>query len=202
MREDGAVPTELSAATDADSLARTSTERAALERLREVVGDRGGAMERHGLRCFLIAERLAGLRGAAIDREALFVAALLHDIGLYEEASSGGVYVSDGMEFAAAFLAGQGGWSTERARVCLDAIERHHELRPQWAAGVEVEVLRRADLADLSRGAIAHGAGRRWLSELWAAVPREGTYKEIGRMVLKAARERPATLPRIFLRGR
>jgi hypothetical protein len=32
-------------------------------------------------------------------------------------------------------------------------------------------------------------------------VPRDGTYREIGAMVLKAARERPATLPRIFLRG-
>ena len=195
------MPTDLRDAADADSLARTATERDALARLREVVGERGGAMERHGLRCFLIGERLAARRGAEIDREVLFVAALFHDIGLYEQASSGGVYVSDGMEFAASFLAGREGWSVGRTRVCLDAIERHHELRPQWQAGVEVEVMRRADLTDLSRGLISHGAGREWLSQLWAAVPRDGTYREIGAMVLKAARERPATLPRIFLRG-
>lgn len=187
---------------DADSLARTGAEVEALARLREVAGERDGPMERHCVRCFLIAERIGRLRGESLDREVLFVAAILHDIGLYDGASSGGVYTSDGREFAAALLAGREGWGAERTRVCLDAIERHHELRSQWRAGVEVELIRRADLVDVSGGVVAHGAGRGWLRGLFRAVPRDGTYSEIGRLVVKAARERPATLPGVFVRGR
>lgn len=185
----------------ADDIVETELERETLARLREIVGGEDGAMERHGLRCALICKRLATGRGVDTDDELLYVAGLLHDIGLYEGASHGGVYVSDGREFAADFLSGRDGWDEQRTRLCLDAIERHHELRSQWDAGAEVELLRRADLVELSRGLIPFGAGRAWLRELWAAVPRDGTYREIGRMVVKAARERPTTLPRIFIRG-
>jgi hypothetical protein len=193
---------DLSARVLADDLVETATEREALRRLREITGDEDGGMERHGLRCHLIGERLARRRGIGIDRELSLVAGLVHDIGLYDDASRGGVYVSDGREWARGFLTGREGWGRERVELCLDAIERHHELRSQWQAGAEVELLRRADLADLSRGLIGFGAGRGWYSDLWRAVPRDGTYAEIGKMVLKAARERPASLPRIFIRGR
>ncbi len=142
-------------------------------------------MERHGLRCYLICLRLASLRGAEVDRELLLVAALLHDIGLYDGASEGGVYVSDGAVYAERLLAGREAWPAERVRRCLDAIERHHELRSQWAAGLEVELLRRADLVDVSAGLISHGAGRAWLRELGRCVRRDGTYREIGGLVLK-----------------
>ena len=52
-------------------------------------------MERHGLRVFLIADRLATAREIEVDREVLLIAGLLHDVGLYDEASHGGVYVKD-----------------------------------------------------------------------------------------------------------
>ncbi len=86
----------LSGPIRADDVAETALELEALERLRAVTGESDGPMERHGLRCYLICLRLASLRGAEVDRELLLVAALLHDIGLYEGASEGGVYVSDG----------------------------------------------------------------------------------------------------------
>ena len=196
-----AAPTDLSSRLRADEAVETDAERAALDRLREVAGGEDGPMERHGLRCFLISERLGELRGVEVDRELLLVAGLLHDIGLYDGASRGGAYIADGREDAAELLGGREGWDGARTERCLDAIERHHELRPQWAAGTEVELLRRADLVELSRGLISFGAGRPWLAGLWRAVPRDGTYGEISRMVLKAARERPASLPKIFLRG-
>ncbi len=61
-------------------------------------------MERHGLRVFLTADRLATAREAKVDREVLLIAGLLHDIGLYDEASHGGVYVREGAEFTADLL--------------------------------------------------------------------------------------------------
>lgn len=185
----------------ADDLAETDLERETLARLRGVTGVEDGAMERHGLRCFLIGERLAEVHGAPLDRELLLVAALVHDIGLYDDVSSGGVYVTEGREWAEGLLAGREDWDDARTTLCLEAIERHHELREQWAAGVEVELLRRADLVDLTRGLVAFGAGRTWLGALWHAVPRDGIYGEIGALVAKALRERPATLPHILRRG-
>lgn len=186
----------------AEDLVNTETARAALVALREVTGEVGGAMERHCMRCFLLAERMAADRDLLVDHEVLLVAGLLHDIGLYDGASEGGVYVSDGRRFAARLLDGRPGWDERRTRLCLDAIERHHEVRSQWDAGAEVELIRRADLVELSSGAISLGLSRGWIRGLWRAVPRDGLYGEVGRMVAKALRERPATMPRILIRGR
>lgn len=197
-------PTEIASdrRLDADQLVRTETERLALTRLREVTSQTNGPMERHGLRVFLICERMAADRALAVDREVLLVAGLLHDIGLYEEASRGGVYVSDGREFTARLLSGRPGWEEGRTRLCLDAIERHHELRSQWSAGAEVELIRRADIVELTACQVRFGLDRGWLRRLIYAVPRKGIYREVGRMLAKAVRERPASLPRIFIRGR
>lgn len=186
----------------ADEVATTVDERDALERLRELTGAGDGPMERHGLRCFLICERLAADAGKTVDREVMVIASLIHDIGLYEGASEGGAYVTDGRHYAERMLLAREGWEGERLRLCLDAIERHHEVRPQWDAGTEVELLRRADMVELSAGAVNFGLDRGWIRGLWSAVPREGIYGEVGKMVAKAFRERPLTMPMIFIRGR
>lgn len=194
--------TDLSARLRADSLVETATEIEALRQLRELTGDTDGPMERHGVRCFLICERLAVLRGTDIDREAMLVAALLHDIGLYDGASKGGVYVTDGRDFTAELLSGREGWDPARTELCLNAIERHHEVRSQWEAGDEVEFLRRADLLELSFGGISFGTDKAWRNQLFAAVPRKGLVGELAKMVGKAVRERPLSIPKIFARGR
>ncbi|HKH40696.1 MAG TPA: HD domain-containing protein [Solirubrobacterales bacterium] len=185
--------------TQAEDLVRTDSEVAALEKLRAITGESGGPMERHGLRVFLIADRLATAGGAGVDREVMLIAGLLHDIGLYDEASHGGVYVREGAEFTAELLRRQG-WDEERIRHCFDAIERHHEFRSQWDRGAEVELIRRADLIDLSAGLVRFGLSRKWLKDLFNAVPRNGTYRTIGREVGRILRHRPLTLPQIFRR--
>jgi hypothetical protein len=185
--------------TAAEDLARSRSELAALEKLREVTGESGGPMERHGLRVFLIADRLAAARSLEIDREVLLIAGLLHDVGLYDKASHGGTYVLDGAEFTAALLHKQG-WDEVRVRLCFDAIERHHETRSQWDRGAEVELIRRADLVDLSSGVVRFGLTREWLRDLFKSVPRTGTYPTIGREVAKQLLHRPLKFARIFRR--
>jgi hypothetical protein len=184
----------------ADEAAQTAAERDALAAVREATGEESSPMERHGLRVFLIAAKLAERRAAEVDGEVLLVAGFLHDLGLYDSVSRGGVYVKDGAEFASELVA-RHGWSAERTELCANAIERHHDLRPQWAAGTEVEVTRRADLVDVSGAVVRFGLPRGWLHGLFAAVPRDGMYSEIGRMVGHVLRDRPLTMPRIFLRG-
>jgi hypothetical protein len=177
----------------------TAAERDALEAVRNASGETAGPMERHCLRVFAIACELAAERGLEVDREALLVAAFIHDLGLYDSVSRGGVYVKDGAEFATDLLA-EHDWDDERTRLCADSIERHHELRSQWALGTEVELMRRADLVDVSNGVVAFGIDRPWLRGLNAAISRDGTYGEVARLVGHAMRQRPLTLPRIFLR--
>jgi hypothetical protein len=183
----------------AEDLVRSDSEATALEKLREITGDGGGPMERHGLRVFLIADRLATARNPEVDREVLLIAGLLHDVGLYDEASQGGIYVREGAEFAADLLRGQG-WDEGRVRLCFDAIDRHHETRSQWDRGAEVESIRRADLVDLTRGLARFGLSREWLRDLFRLVPRNGTYRMIGLGVGKLLVQRPLTFPRIFRR--
>ena len=185
--------------TAAEDLARTDAEMAALEKLRDITGESGGPMERHGLRVFLIADRLASARSAEVDREVLLIAGLLHDIGLYDAASHGGVYVVEGAEFTADLLRKQD-WGGDRIRLCFDAIERHHEVRSQWERGAEVELIRRADLVDLTSGLVTFGLSREWLRDLFKSVPRDGTYRTVGRKVGGQLLHRPLAFLRIFRR--
>lgn len=184
-----------------EDLVRSEAELAALTAIREVTGEADGPMERHGMRCFLVSERIAADRGLVVDHEVLLVAGLLHDIGLYDGASEGGVYVTDGRNFAERLLEGRKGWDERRMRLCLEAIERHHEVRSQWDAGAEVEVMRRADMVEVTGGLVNYGVSRGWLRGLWRAVPRDGLYGELAKIVAKAGRERPTTIPRILIRG-
>jgi hypothetical protein len=183
--------------TAAEDLARSDAEVAALAKLREITGGSGGPMERHGLRVFLISDRLAAARELEIDRELLLVAGLLHDIGLYDEASHGGVYAREGAEFTAELLGAQR-WDQDRIRLCFDAIERHHELRSQWERGAEVELIRRADLVDLSSGLVRFGLSSEWLRDLSKSVPRDGTYPTVGRLVARQLIHQPLQFARIF----
>jgi hypothetical protein len=182
-----------------EQLASTAAGQDALARLRAASGTVNGPMERHCLRCRHIAAELAAQRGWAIDGEVLTVASILHDIGLYPGVSTSGVYTADGAALAESMLPLHG-WSPERVRLCADAIDRHHDLRGQLARGPEVETLRLADLVDLSGGLLRFGLDRQWLRALREEVPRQGLWGELAREVGRAVRERPLTLPRIFLR--
>jgi hypothetical protein len=185
--------------TTAKDLAHTDSEVAALGKLRQITGESGGPMERHGLRVFLIADRIGTARELKVDREVLLIAGLLHDVGLYDEASHGGVYVREGAEFTAELLRGRG-WDQDRIQLCFDAIERHHETRSQWDRGAEVELIRRADLTDLTSGLVRFDLSREWVRDLFKSVPRNGTYPTIGREVAKQLLHRPLQFAQIFRR--
>jgi hypothetical protein len=180
----------------ADDLVTTAAERACLNALRAATRAPGGVMERHCLRQFLIAERLGRQAGETVDREILLCAALLHDAGLYPGVSTGDVYVSDSRRLAERTLA-PFDWSSERLARCLDAVEQHHALGSRRDWGVEVELMRRSDLVDVTRGLVAFGLERAWLRELFKGVPRTGFYRMLLRETLRMARERPRTLARI-----
>jgi hypothetical protein len=187
--------------TAADSASTTLAAQACLAALRSLSGAAAdGPMERHGLRVYEIATRLAGQRGFEVDDELLLCVAWLHDAGLYPGAATHDTYVVDGRRLLERTVA-PFGWSPERLALAGDAVERHHELRPQWSHGVEVELVRQADLIDVSGGLIRFGLDRQWLRELAWRVPRTGLLTEIARLVGGALRTRPLTMLEIFIRG-
>ena len=186
--------------TLADELATTPAERASLDTLRDLVGAPNGPIERHSIRVFLIAEELAKRGAVDADRELLLCAAILHDAGLYPGAATKAAYVTDGRELAHRLLE-EAGWPPERVRLAGDAVERHHELRSQWQRGTEVELLRRADLVEVSQWTIRFGLERSWLRSLEPRLPRKGFVREVLRQLGVAARKRPATLWRIVYPG-
>lgn len=182
-----------------DERASTDAERYALSELRRVTGGSGGVMEHHALRIALLCDRLAAKRGVKVDAEVVNVAALLHDIGLYDGPSRGGVYTRDGALFARELLDGFG-WSAARVDLCAEAIDRHHELRSQAKRGEEVEIVRLADRVDVGGGLVRAGLSREEVRTVMAAVPRAGLYRHIGGLVGGALRTRPLSLPKIFVR--
>jgi len=158
----------------ADELLTTDAEVAALEALRTATGETDGDMERHTMRQYLIAERIADTRGIPYDRELLLCASFLHDSGLYGPACTGDVYIKDSARYARRTLE-PFGWPEERLRACLDACEQHHALTTRWWMATEVELVRRSDLVEVYPELRRFGIPRSWLKrELWQAVPRTG----------------------------
>jgi hypothetical protein len=78
----------------------------------------------HSFRSHFFAVALADRDGVRFDEELLYVAALLHDIGLVEEFDSGRCFEEDGAD-AAAGLAEQEGWEAERRERLAEAIRLH-----------------------------------------------------------------------------
>lgn len=184
---------------DFDTLAETDASREALASLRSATGEAHGPMERHCLRCRHIAAQIAQRRGWSIDQELLTVASILHDIGLYPETSRGGVYTEDGAALAREMLA-RHGWEAQRIERCADAIDRHHDVRSQLARSSEAEALRLADRVELGAGLLTAGLDRSWLRAVRRDIPVRGLWGELAREVGRALRQRPLTMPRIFLR--
>ncbi|MCW3015821.1 MAG: Metal dependent phosphohydrolase [Solirubrobacterales bacterium] len=184
----------------AEDLCTTPATQRCLAVLRDLSGDVNGPMERHSIRVVLLAEELARQGGHTLDSELVLCAGLLHDLGLYPGAASKAAYVTDSRRLAETILTEEG-WPAERVELAAEAVERHHELPQQWSRGTEVELLRRADLIEVSHGLVSFGVTREFRTDLLQRIPRDGFVGEVLRGLGRALRERPATLWRIVKPG-
>jgi len=181
----------------AETLVQTPAEKASLAALRDAAGETDSAMERHCLRCFRLCELLAERHNADLDREVMLCAALLHDIGLYDAVSDGGVYTDEGGEFARR-LADKHGWEARRADLCAEACARHHSVKAQWEQGAEVETLRLADRIEVTGGVATGGLSRSQVKGVFSEISREGFYGGLLHVVWPNLRSRPLKTARIF----
>ena len=74
----------------------------------------------------------------------------------------------------------------------MDACEQHHAPRPRLGMGLEVELVRQADLVNVTAGIVNFGLDRRWLRALFRNVPRAGFWRLLGGAVLGKLHRRPA----------
>ncbi|HEX2127711.1 MAG TPA: HD domain-containing protein [Solirubrobacterales bacterium] len=183
----------------ADELTQTALERRCLAELRDASGEVEGPMERHCVRCFMFVERMAARRGLDVDREVALCAAFLHDIGIYPSRSRGGVYTDESGELAKRLFA-EAEADPARAQLCADACAYHHARSDQTARGAEVELLRLADQVEVFGGLRRHGLTRDEVRAAFDEVPRAGLYSHIAKLTIRALRDRPRTLPKIFKR--
>ena len=105
----------------------------------------------HQLRSYLWSSILARRRDTAVDHEALFIAAALHDLGLTDRFRGDGCFEVIGADAARQFLVGLG-WSEERAEVVRHAIVLHIEPSVPIEAGSVAHVLDLGITLDVSGG--------------------------------------------------
>ena len=104
-------------------------------RARDRITDAAGlVLVNHSVRCYAWAVELARHDGLQFDPEILYVASMLHDIGLVPPYDVGGCYEVDGGN-AAERLARETGVPEDRARAIYDVIALHNdEVLPPDAA--------------------------------------------------------------------
>lgn len=151
----------------------------------------------HSVRTYLFGRALGdkrGLRpGADYDDEVLFLASVLHDLGLAEQGGNDQRFEVDGADLAAEFLSGNG-LADERTRIVWEAIALHtsvgiaHRMRPEIAlthAGTSI------DMTGLGGGAFPEGLAER----VHTAFPRLEQGCGLTKIILDQITGNPAKAP-------
>jgi predicted HD phosphohydrolase len=94
----------------------------------------------HSFRSHFFAVALANRDDVRFEPELLYVAALLHDVGLVEEFDTGKCFEEDGAD-AAARLAAENGWTPERRDQLAEAIRLHVAAQIDLGDGPEAFLL-------------------------------------------------------------
>ena len=150
------------------------------------------ALAAHSLRSFAFAAALGDSEGLGVDRELLWVASMLHDLGLSPSFDSHSVpFERAGADVARVFAAGAG-WDDERGRRVAEIIERH--MWPSVAAELDVEghLLERATSLDVS-GAAPGDWERGFVAAVVERLPRDGFGDEFATLAAAQAHRKPAS---------
>ena len=159
------------------------------------------AITAHALRSWLWAEAFAVVDGIRnLDRELLYVAAVLHDIGTVGEFDNHRLsYEHAGGHVGVALTAGAG-WEQSRRERVLEVIVRHNwpSVDPTMdAEGYLLEIATGLDISGARPDALPEGFRR----EVLAAHPRGALAAEFGACVVDQAARKPDTAARRLVEG-
>ncbi|QIZ98134.1 HD domain-containing protein [Leifsonia sp. PS1209] len=151
------------------------------------------ALLNHCIRSWLWALGFAELDGGDdIDHELLYVAALLHDLGLVEEFDNVTLSYEDAGGHVAAALTAGAGWPAERRTRVHEVIVRHNWPTVDPALDAEGHLLEIATGLDIS-GVRADLLPLAFREEVLAAFPRLSIAAEFGACVTDQAARKPTT---------
>lgn len=144
----------------------------------------------HGYRCYIWAALLAQARGLRFDPELMYVAALLHDVGLTAAGDMGTeCFAVDGALYMEGFGA-RAGWSVQRAERAAEALSLHINPLVPPHHGAEAHLLNAAtvlDVAGLGKGVLPVPVRQ----EVLGRYPRLNLAREIASDVREQAEIRP-----------
>jgi len=145
----------------------------------------------HSERSWALAAELGRSESVEFDAELLFVASLLHDLGLVPSFDAHAVdFEHAGGAVARVFAAGAG-WSETRQRRLAEVIERHMWESVDVALDPEAHLLERATSLDVS-GTGGADWDDAFVASLVAAVPRLGFAAEFAAAIGDQAARKPA----------
>jgi predicted metal-dependent HD superfamily phosphohydrolase len=126
--------------------------------------------------------------GGAQQLEKIAIAAAFHDLGIWTDGTFD--YLQPSVRLAGAYLAdtGKADWTPEIAEMIL----QHHKVsryrsNPEWL----VEPFRRADWADVTRGAITFELPRGLIRAVYACWPSAGFHRRLVQLELAHLRKHP-----------
>lgn len=168
----------------------TADARAALELATEY---HTPALLNHVLRSWLWAEGFAALEGLhGIDRELLYVSAVLHDIGIVPAFDNHTLAYEDAGGHVATALTAGAGWPAARRTRAHEVIVRHNWPQVDPAFDAEGHLLEVATALDIS-GARADALPEAFLREVVGAFPRLALAAEFTACVTDQAVRKPGT---------
>lgn len=158
-----------------------------LSEYRPVLGGDYSPYKNHVFRvvnfCFLLEPEMGDAA-----REKTVIAGAFHDLGIWTDDTLD--YLSPSVVLAKTYLAGRNlaKWSDEVGLM----IDQHHKLRRyQDAAYPLVELFRRADLVDVSLGAVAFGLPAEAVRQVKASFPNLGFHKRLNELGIRELLRNP-----------
>ena len=150
------------------------------------------AIANHAFRTYLWARLLALRDGVRYDDELLYVASVLHDLGLTERfwgRDGSACFSVDGGEAAREF-ASASGWPRARADALAEALVLHLNVQVRDRQGVEARLMQSGTTLDVT-GARLGGLGRETAAAVVARHPRLGLKSEFAEWFRKEIAHRP-----------